>query len=137
MSGARDALERLIEARAAEKEQTLFYRALAGDAEAAGDAELAERLNGLLADEQHHLSRLTARLLELGVTLPPLDEVEAPATALADWEEAARERERQEVRRYESVPRAQLDERTAEVLEEILEAERHHVTALGGKWMNA
>jgi len=59
----RDALEALHEARAAEKEQAAFYRRLAAEAEALGDDALAERLNGLHADEQHHLSRLTARSL--------------------------------------------------------------------------
>ena len=57
--------EALLEAsRLREKAQTLFYRALAAQAIAAGDDDASERLNDLHADEQHHLSRLTARLLE-------------------------------------------------------------------------
>ncbi len=61
-----DLIAALEEARAAEKEQALFYRALAAEAERRGDAALSERYNELHADEQHHLARLTARLLELG-----------------------------------------------------------------------
>ena len=72
-------IEPLEQARAAEKAQALFYRALAAEAEARGNERLSERLNELHADEQHHLSRLTARLLELGAT--PDDLSPQPETA--------------------------------------------------------
>ena len=98
-----DAIRMLSAARAAEKEQALFYRSLTGQAEAIDDAPLAERLNGLLADEQHHLSRLTARLLELGFAVDDLNHVLAPAIDLAAWEVVARERETVEVARYEAL----------------------------------
>ena len=127
----------LREARAEEKAQTLFYRRLAGLAEAELDAETAERLNGLLADEQHHLSRLTARLLELGEEVADLRDVETPEIELEPWEAVARERERREIERYEAIAGAPLDEHTAELIDEILEAERQHERSLGGKWMQA
>lgn len=123
-------------ARAAERQQAMYYRALAALAEAAGDAVGSERLNGLHADEQHHLSRLTARLLELGETLAPLDETAQP-TGLADWEYAARLREQGEVIRYEKLLALDPDEQTARMLQEILVAERAHERELGGKWMDA
>ena len=59
-------MELLQEGRQRERAQALFYRILAGEAEVSGDQAAAERLNELLADEQHHVSRLTARILELG-----------------------------------------------------------------------
>jgi ferritin-like protein len=127
-------IDALLRAREAEKEQALFYRALAAAAEARGDAALAERVNELHADEQHHLSRMTARLLELGVALrdPALP---APAVSLDGWEEAAGARERGEVARYEGVlARGDADEATAALLSEILNTERHHAAELGGKW---
>ena len=127
----------LEEARAAEKEQALFYRALAADAEERGDAELAERLNELHADEQHHLSRLTARLLELGAGLADLTGVTAEAVEADRWEAAARIREGAEVLRYERLLEGELDDATRALVEEIVDTERHHAEELGGKWTMA
>lgn len=135
-----EAIEALHEARAAEKAQTLFYRRLAGLAEAADDAATAERLNGLLADEQHHLSRLTARLLELGENVEELRDAAAPETALARWEHVAREREQVEVSRYGRLLEEadeRLDPQTRELVAAILETEKHHAEELGGKWTDA
>jgi rubrerythrin len=130
-------LAALEAARAAEREQTLFYRALAGLAEDHADANVAERINGLLADEQHHYSRLSARMMEAGHT--PAEgsgEGERP-DVLVGWESAARERERAEIVRYESLLRLDLDDRTRAMVDEILASERRHVRELGGKWMGA
>ena len=132
-----DLISALEEARAAEKAQALFYRALAAAAEERGDGALSERLNELHADEQHHLSRLTARLLELGAAPADLSHVRADRVGLDDWEGAARAREREEVRRYEELAAAELDGTTAGVVREILETERHHAEELGGKWTTA
>jgi rubrerythrin len=132
-----DLVSALQRAREGEKEQALFYRSLAADAEARGDAPLAERFNDLHADEQHHLSRLTARLLELGASPRELDSA-APAVALDGWEDAASARERGEVLRYEALlERDGLDEHTAGLLRGILDTERHHAAELGGKWTTA
>ena len=132
-----DLTSALQRAREAEKEQALFYRALAAAAEARGDAALAERFNELHADEQHHLSRLTARLLEQGATLAdPL--VAPPDVRLDGWEDAAGARERGEVARYEALlARSDADEAIAPLLREILDTERHHAAELGGKWTTA
>lgn len=126
----------LREARRRERRQTAFYRRLSGQAQDAGDAVAAERLNELLADEQHHLSRVTARLLELGDEPGeiPADPGEA---SLGGWEEAARGREEEEVAFYEAALGRELDPRTREILEEILASERKHREELGGKWMSA
>lgn len=123
--------------RGAEKEQTLFYRALAAAAELRGDAAQAERLNALHADEQHHLSRLTARLIELGGRPSDVSELGVPGADLEGWEAAAREREREEVARYEALLEGPLDRATRRVVEEILESERHHARALAAKGMPA
>ena len=133
----RGSLRVLEESRAREKAQTVYYRALAAQAATGTDAEVTERLNDLHADEQHHLSRLTARLLELGhvpddLSAPPVSDGE-----LDGWEEEAREREAEEVRWYEAVTRLELDEATLVVLGEILVSERHHLRDLRGKWMSA
>lgn len=130
-------LRPLHEARAAEKEQTLFYRILAVEAEAADDPATAERLNGLLADEQHHLSRLTARLLELDETVADLAETATPPADIATWEAAAARREAEEIARYEAIPLGGLDAATRALVEEILETERNHARELGGKWTMA
>jgi rubrerythrin len=130
-------LAMLSEARAAEKEQALFYRALALAAEQRGDDAQSERLNGLHADEQHHLSRLSARLVELEQALEDLAVVAAPACNPLDWEATARWRERAEIARYESILRAPLDARTRAMILEFLESERWHEAELGGKWMGA
>lgn len=133
----RETLRALHEARAAEKDQALFYRALAAQAEAAGDAEAAERLNGLHADEQHHFSRLTARLLELGEPLADLRARGAPIASLEHWEAAARKREAGEIGRCRALLGRPLDGPTAALLREILRAEELHERMLGGKWMRA
>jgi rubrerythrin len=127
----------LHDARAAEKEQALFYRALAAEAEERNDEALAERLNELPADEQHHLSRLTARLVELGEALADLAGVSAPPADLDDWEDAARARERDEIARYEMLLARDLDAETRTMISAFLEAERGHARELGGKWMDA
>ena len=132
-----DALRLLRAARAAEKEQALFYRSLTGQAEDRRDAPLAERLNGLLADEQHHLSRITARILELGHAVDDLADMATPAVSLDGWETVARERERVEVARYEALLATPLDDVTRGLLEDILVTERNHERELGGKWMMA
>ena len=132
-----DTMLRLHAARAAEKEQALFYRSLTGQAEDQGDAPLAERLNGLLADEQHHLSRLTARLLELGQVVEDLGDMAVPDVDLGGWEPVARERETGEVARYEGLMSVPLDDVTRGLIEDILTTERNHERELGGKWMMA
>lgn len=130
-------IDALREACAAEKAQALFYRALTGAAVEAGDIALADRLNQLLADEHHHLSRLTARLIELGAGAPALDDVEPPAAALETWERTAREREREEVARYTRLLEGEHDPATAALLAEILRVEREHERNLAGKWTTA
>lgn len=121
--------------RAAEKAQALRYRALAALAEETGDAATAQRLHDLHADEQHHLSRLTARLVELGETpaaLPATADV--PAT-LDGWEDDARAREADEVERYQQVLDGDLlDAATRTLVEGIVEVEVHHRDELSGKW---
>lgn len=127
----------LHEARLAEKRQALFYRSLASAAEDASDAELSERINGLHADEQHHLSRLTVRLVEFGQAVADLGAEVAPVVGLDDWERVARERERDEIDRYAQLLEAGLDADTRALIEQFLEAEHAHASALGGKWMKA
>jgi rubrerythrin len=127
-------LQALQAARRAEKEQALFYRALAAAAEDRADEALSERFNGLHADEQHHLSRLTARLLELGVSPEDVSALRAGEPDLDGWEAASREREADEVRRYEALLGLGADPATEHLLREILETERHHAEELGGKW---
>lgn len=130
-------LAALHDARAAEKEQALFYRALAAQAEERYDSVLSERLNGLHADEQHHLSRLTARLVELDEPVADLSAVRAPPVTLDGWEDAARLRERDEIARYEILLAQDLDTETAAMITTFLHAERTHARELGGKWMDA
>lgn len=127
----------LEEGRLREKRQTLFYRALAAEAEWAELPGEAERLNELHADEQHHLSRLTARVLELGGAPADLRKVAGPEASLDGWEEVARSRETEEVRWYEGLLERRLDETTRAVVAEILASERHHREELRGKWMSA
>ena len=74
MTVPRDVIRFLVVSRRREKAQTVFYRKLASLAASQSEEAVAERLNELHADEQHHLSRISARLLELGETL---EEVEA------------------------------------------------------------
>lgn len=126
----------LQEARRRERAQTHFYRSLAAHADLVGDRAAAERLNGLLADEQHHLSRITARLLELGSR--PDERTEAPGAPLFEgWERQARGRETDEVTWYERVLEVVTDPQTRALFDEILASERHHREELGGKWMSA
>jgi rubrerythrin len=128
----------LEEARAAEKEQAHFYRTLAAESEDRGDDAMSERYNGLHADEQHHVSRLTARLLELGANLAELAHSDSSSARMDGWEAAASMREDAEVERYERLLAADgLDAQTRALLEEILETERHHAAELGGKWTTA
>ncbi len=127
----------LQEGRRRERAQTLFYRGLTGRAEDAGDAVAGERLNALLADEQHHLSRLTARLLELGAQPESLEVPAAPEISLDVWEEVARHREQDEVAWYEEAVAIVSDGPTQSTLREILASERHHRDELSGKWMPA
>lgn len=134
---SREVIDALQAARAEEKRQALFYRALASLAEDADDAGLAERLNGLHADEQHHLSRLSARLVELGEPLADLSRAAAPSASLTTWETEARRRELDEVGRYDALAARDLDQKTATMIREFLEAERRHASELGGKWMRA
>ena len=132
-----DLVAALQRAREGEKEQALFYRALAAAAEERGDAALAERFNDLHADEQHHVSRLSARLLELGVSLADIAGMTSQPVGMAAWEPAAQAREEAEVLRYERLLRGELDADSRALIEEILETERHHAAELGGKWTTA
>lgn len=130
-------IEKLEELRRAEKEQALVYRSVAARAEAAGLSDLAQRFHDLHADEQHHLSRLTARVLELGgrpVDLTPATSVEIP---LEDWEPIVRQREQAEIDRYAALQPDELDEETRALIEEIIGVESHHASELGGKWTMA
>jgi rubrerythrin len=132
-----DLIPALEEARAAEKEQALFYRALAAEAEDRGDAAMSERYNELHADEQHHVSRLTARLLELGASLADIAMLAGETVAMEGWEAAAAAREAAEVRRYEGLLAEEMDADTRGLIEQILDTERHHAAELGGKWTTA
>lgn len=127
----------LHEARLEEKRQALFWRGLAAAAEDVDDAELSERFNELHADEQHHLSRLTVLLLELGEAVADIGTEPAPAVRIDGWEEVARAREHAEIRRYTVLLECALDDRTRAMLEQFIIAERGHAELLGGKWMGA
>ena len=127
----------LHEARLEEKRQALFYRALATAAENENNDALSERLNELHADEQHHLSRLTVRLVELGEAVADVGEEAAPAAQLEGWEAEARMRERAEIERYRVLLQRGLDEKTRAAIEQFIAAERGHESELGGKWMGA
>jgi rubrerythrin len=132
-----DTLALLREARTAEKRQAMFYRALAAAAEDADEEGLSERLNGMHADEQHHLSRITVRLMELE---QPVDEVaggSVTAVQLEGWEDLARGREAEEIARYAALLKRELDDKTRNMIEQFIEAERHHSANLGGKYMGA
>jgi rubrerythrin len=124
-------------ARLAEKRQALFYRALAAAAEDIRDDDLSERLNGLHADEQHHLSRLTVRLVELGEAVDDVGAEAAPQVALDGWEDTARLREGEELARYTVLKSHELDDKTRHMIEQFIEAETGHARVLGGKWMGA
>lgn len=130
-------IEMLAEARAAEKDQALVYRSLASRAEDAGDDALAQRFHELHADEQHHVSRLTARLLELQSLPQELSNRPSVVPPLEDWEQQVRTREEEEVRRYSEFLDADLDPVTRRLVEEILSVEENHLAELGGKWTMA
>jgi rubrerythrin len=131
---ARNCIELLETLRRSEKEQALGYRGLAARAESLGDAELAQRFHDLHADEQHHLSRLTARVLELGGRPADLQDVPAPTSSLDAWQEQVRTRERLEINRYQKVMGEDLDPDTRSLIEELVGVEVHHLAELGGKW---
>lgn len=132
-----DLIDALRHCRDAEREQALYYRTLAALAEDGGDDVLSERFNELHADEQHHVSRLTARLLELGAAAPEPPRSDIAWIRLDGWEEIARERELEEVRRYEALLENAMDSTTAALTREIVATERHHADELGGKWTPA
>ncbi len=127
----------LQEARRRERDQTIFYRTLASRAEEAEDVAVAGRLQALLADEQHHLARLSARILELGGTPAQLPDPVRPDLPIAAWEDDARVRELGEVEWYMAALEEELDPETRGLLTEILESEQHHARDLNGKWMSA
>jgi rubrerythrin len=124
-------------ARLAEKEQALLYRGLAARAEEDGRLDLAERFHDLHADEQHHLSRLTARLLEMGARPIDLAHVTVNRVAFDTWESTMRELEMREIDRYRELLAGSPDSETRHLVEEILAVERHHAAELGGKWTMA
>jgi rubrerythrin len=132
-----DLAEALHAARRAEKEQALFYRMLVTHAENAGNAQEAEDLNGLHADEQHHLSRLTVRLVEADQLVQDVNDVKTPKAAYPNWQDLARRRECEEIERYETIANMTLDSLTAALIAEILNVERQHAESLGGKYMSA
>lgn len=132
-----DLISALEAARAAEKAHALFYRALAAEAEDRGDDAMSERFNELHADEQHHVSRLTARLLELGAPLADIASLTGDTVGMEGWETAAAPREQAEVARYERLLAGEMDDATRALLHEILDTERHHAAELGGKWTTA
>jgi rubrerythrin len=128
----------LHEARALEKEQAQFYRVLSSQAEELGMPADIEALNELLADEQHHLSRLSVRLVELGEELAPLSDANMPSDAIYDtWRDVARIRERKEIARYEAILEQELDADTRRMIESFLDAERQHEQHLAGKYTDA
>lgn len=129
-------IQLLREGRERERSQTAYYRRLAAAADDAGAEAHAERLNELLADEQHHFSRLTARLMELGDEPPELPDVKGTPN-LEGWEAEARAREAGEVAFYKAVLAQEMDEKTRTMLQEILHSERKHREQLAGKWMSA
>lgn len=136
--GVREGLVAMLEeGRRMEKGRTVKYRALASLAERGGETEASERLNALHADEQHHLSRLTARILELGAGPEELPRGADAPVGLEGWEDAAREEEAREVEWYEAQIARVKDPETGRILREILDSERFHLTHLAGKWMRA
>lgn len=127
----------LIEAYLAEREQARWYRALSAAAEEAGNLEDVEALNGLVADEQHHLSRLKNRMVELGVEFHTDFTDFGDYTGYPAWKEEARQRERAEIERYTNLLGKDLDAETRSMVESILETERQHEKNLGGKYTQA
>ena len=126
----------LEDARRAEKSQALLYRSLAARAEESRPA-LAQRFHDLHADEQHHLSRLTARLLELGARPQDLSSITVDRVELDAWETAVRDREAAEIERYRRLLGEDLDGETRALIQEMLEVEEQHARELGGKWTMA
>ena len=120
--------------RAAEKAQAAHYRRLAAIAEDEGDEATAQRLHDLHADEQHHVSRLTARLVELGQTPEDLRSPASASAGLDGWEDVARTLEREEISRYEQFLTREMDPETRSLAEGILQVEIHHRDELAGKW---
>jgi rubrerythrin len=130
-------IERLELLRRAEKEQALFYRALATQAEDSAPLS-APRFHDLHADEQHHLSRLTARVLELGGRPVDLSTMTVDVALLGAWETVVPAREAAEITRYvEALDLPGVDATTRSLLEDILGVERQHESQLGGKWTMA
>lgn len=127
----------LEESRSREKEQALFYRLLAAEAGTSGSEGLVDRLNNLHADEQHHFSRLTARIFEMSGTPAETPRPMVSIPGLDAWEEEARSREEREVAWYREVLAKPLDDTTRSVVEEILASEENHAMKLAGKWMSA
>jgi len=136
-SPSAEVAELLESCRERERAQTRYYRALAAEAELQDRPADAERLNGLHADEQHHLSRLTARLLELGGKPKELAPGALEPPSLDTWEADARRREAGEVSWYEELVERPVDAETRRLFDEILVSERRHREELGGKWMPA
>jgi len=127
----------LAAARRAERSQALLYRAYAASAEDQGAADVAQRFHDLHADEQHHLSRLTARILELGGRPEELPTGSPTPGSIDQWPEVIAEREVREIELYREMAAHELDPRTRALISEILEVEEHHLHELGGKWMMA
>jgi len=123
--------------RLAEKAQAMFYRRLAALAEVENRPDEAQRLHDLHADEQHHLSRLSALLIEMGETPADVGSARAPEVSLEGWEEEARRREQEEVDAWERFLAADLDAHSRALAESIIEVERLHRDQLGGKWTMA
>jgi rubrerythrin len=132
-----DLIDLIEKSRLAEKEQALIYRRLAADAEVGGNPELAQRFHDLHADEQHHLSRLSARVLELGGRPIDLSGIRMDPELLQDWEPIIRRREADEVERYRGLLKKELDPDTHALIEAILAVELQHSAELGGKWTMA
>lgn len=132
-----DLIKLLERSRLAEKEQALIYRKLAADAEVGGNAGLAQRFHDLHADEQHHLSRLSARVLELGGRPVDLSGIRMDPEVLENWEPIIRLREAEEVERYRELLKKELDPDTHALVEAILAVELQHAAELGGKWTMA
>ncbi len=130
-------LAEVDECRLAEKEQAQFYRSLAVQAEALGDDQLSQRFHELHADEQHHFSRLTARMLEFGRAPEDGPRRRPPEISLDGWEPIARSREEAEIQRYSKLLGSDLDARTDALVRDILQVENHHAEELGGKWTKA
>jgi len=75
--------------------------------------------------------------MELGASTADLPASSMDAPGMDAWEDAARRREEDEVRRYEALLEVEMDTETRRLVEEILDTERHHAAELGGKWTTA